>query len=562
MSPKNKLYFGVYNLYFILISLILVIYYQTIFFGFDTTDTDVYLRAIGQLNQKHQLYEIFYSIFTDIVNYNWHPLTVLSLYFDSYISNNNPILFHASNIFLHLINSVLVYKVFSLILKNHQKAFFIALIFAVHPLNVEVVTWIAERKGILAAFFMLLSILYYQKHFQDDIKKHNLILSIVFFTLSLSSKPTTISGILIFILLDIFNEKNFSIKFLLNSTKNKWGYILACVLFGTLTFIAQLDSGALKGASEVDFIYRLESIIHNFFNHISRFIFPVNLTIFYPHEDYSTYQTAYYLLLISFLIYFIYSKKITNNIIIFGLVWFSVFFMPVSGIAASGIQTIADRYSYLPAIGLSIILCELLSKINNQKIYNLSIIILISVLTLLSHVQAKSWANDFTIWKRNYELSEYNQYTSVKLSLALFKQDLNVEAVNVFKTAIENRKDKRHYMYYSIPDLIDYLIETKKYREAKTITKICLKNNMTFLVLYLKLAKIEHKYLKESNKAIKLLKQVIDNSPQFESTYIDLANIYIDINENKQAEATLIDGLLKLPHSKTIKAKLLRLQKK
>ena len=399
IAEKNKKVFS-FIFFFVACVFIYIIYYDSIFYGQSSYDDHIYLDYLRGIFKDGVSFTAFLSILVDFVNSNWHPVTILSLAVDYVVGGDNPIYFHVTNILIHLINVMMVFYIFTKLTGNVFASALTAVLFAIHPLNVESVVWISERKGLLSTLFLLMSLNFYILYKKEIIYKHKVI-SVLFFILSLLSKPTTATLPAIFILLDltVFNDKRkIDVGIFICSLKDKAPYFIAGIGVIILAFIAQSEHGALGSLSDVPLIYRLETSVNNIFIYISKIFFPYKLASFYPQLDKSVYIIALYLIVILSWILLAVRYFSKSKIITFSILFFFIQIIPMSGLFQTGAHSIANRYMYVPAIGFFFVFSYFIGKIPN-RLACVSLVLVLSIsLTVTSFSYAKVWRDDLSLW--------------------------------------------------------------------------------------------------------------------------------------------------------------------
>lgn len=237
------------------------------------------------------------QLITEPLQGNYHPLTMLSLAFNYAVSEYNPWSYHLLNFVLHLLNTFLVYRLaLKLSKQNYLIAFVTSLIFGVHPMHVESVAWVAERKDVLYSFFFLLGLNSYVKHLETKLKSDYLF-SILWLALSLISKPAAVVFPLAMLTIDLFFKRKLSVALIIEKIPH---FVLALIM-GLLTFHAQTTIGATETIAHFSLQNRFFFGCYSFMMYFLKFILPINQTPFYPYPSTTgALPIAYYLALIFF----------------------------------------------------------------------------------------------------------------------------------------------------------------------------------------------------------------------------------------------------------------------
>ena len=292
------------------------------------------------------------------------PLLWLSYLLDTLLfraSHANPWGFHFTNVFLHALSSVVLFCILRLATRRTGVALFAAAFWALHPLRVESVAWISERKDTLSTFFALLSILFYLKAFSESGTRNPkpgtlcFALSFLFFFFGLLSKPMLVTLPFLFLLLDIWPLRRLSpthpLKGLPRLLLQKSHFFALSVLFSAVTRI--LQTGAI---AENPLLHRLSWLPIHYFFYLSKSLLPVRLTPLFLGLAVPAPAIPWVALLLGFLAVAVWMSRASLPGVFVGLTAFAGLLFPVSGIVTIGSCLVADRYSYLPAVGLSLAL--------------------------------------------------------------------------------------------------------------------------------------------------------------------------------------------------------------
>lgn len=409
---------------------------------------------------------------------NWHPLTWVSHAIDYALWGLNPTGHHFSSIILHSMNTFLValliftmlnnlksYKAESVVQQKSQYNFALttsliaAALFGIHPIHVESVAWISERKDVLCAFFVLSSLIMYVQFVirKEQNKRHFYFASLFFFMLALMSKPMAVTLPIILLLMDIYPFKRLSFQITREDKtilKEKIPFFILSLFSTMLTIIAQQAGGSIKSFTAYPLGTRLVMAIKGIFFYLSKMIIPAGLAPYYPYPvDISLFSFQYAFPIVFFLIISIFCFLLwKRGKKIFLTIWvcYIVTLIPVIGIIQIGQQAAADRYTYLPSIGIFLLLglgiATGIEKVGLQhpvflkkrkSIAALPIILVFCLLTGLTIHQTKIWKNSLSLW--NAELQMFpNVYTAyVSRGLAYTDSGNYTEALSDFEKAIK-----------------------------------------------------------------------------------------------------------------------------
>src|SRR5208282_5388815 len=305
--------------------------------------------------------------FTTFHEANWHPLTWLSHMADCQLFGLNSGPHHLVNIALHAVNVVLLFFLLQRATGAVWRSFFVAALFAVHPLNVETVAWVAQRKSLLCTLFSLLTIAAYGRYARGpDWKKYLVVVAA--FALALMSKPMAMSLPLVLLLLDYwplerYEDLPFRRKWVRLSLE-KLPLLLLSAASSVVTTVAQRSRGAVAWESILPLSWRLQNAIVSYVAYIGKTGWPAKLAVFYPHPLHSLSWSdviAAAIILVAITMAVLHFHR--ARYLAMGWFLFVITLIPVIGIIQVGRQAMADRYAYIPCIGLFIILAWGLSDV-------------------------------------------------------------------------------------------------------------------------------------------------------------------------------------------------------
>lgn len=379
---------------------------------------------------------------------NWHPLTWLSHMLDWQLYGENPRGHHFTNLLFHALNASLLFLVLGSMTGFVWRAAFIAAIFALHPLRVESVAWVSERKDVLSTFFGLISLWFYTIHVHAKQKAggHGSVFNIqygaalLFFALSLMSKPMLVTLPFLLLLLDIWPLKRLSIGMPPEKGNNRtssnepWHRLLLekipwfilIIASSWITYVVQKKGGAVSAA--LDLNARLGNALISYCRYLHKFVWPEKLSVLYPHPGswpgIMVAGAAIFLLAVSAAALWQFRKR---PWIFVGWFWFIGTAIPVIGIVQVGIQSMADRYTYIPMIGVYIMAtwatCELTSHLKSRRqLLTVSSIVILSICSVLTVRQIGVWRNSMTLFENAVAVTEKNYLAYNNLGFFLSEQ--------------------------------------------------------------------------------------------------------------------------------------------
>ncbi len=396
--------------------------------------------------------------FTAYHSNNWHPLTWLSHMMDCQLFGNNPGRHHLTNLLFHIANTLLLFAVLKQMTGALWRSAFVAAAFALHPLHVESVAWVAERKDVLSSFFWMLTMLAYVQYAnRPGICRYLLVF--LTFSLGLLAKPMLVTMPFVLLLLDYW-----PLGRLQQSAKGRKGKLLPAESYGlnihistairltiekiplfalsaassVVTFIAQSRNEALATIERLPLKMRIVNAASSYLSYIVKIFYPADLAVFYPYSKAPRIGAA--VLLIGILVCLLFLSRRRPWLVV-GLLWYLGTLVPVIGLVQVGSQSMADRYTYLPSIGIFIIIAwaaaELSAKLQYRKIV-LGILagLAFAVLFICTKIQVKYWQNDVTLFKRALSVTRNNSVMHERYATAVMKQGRFDEAVNHYKQAL------------------------------------------------------------------------------------------------------------------------------
>lgn len=341
----------------------------------------------------------FEMIFTRPIQGNYHPLTVLSLALNYMISGFDPWSYHLLNLLLHLVNCFLVLKLALILSRNN---FIIAittsLLFAIHPMHVESVAWVSERKDVLYALFFLAGLIAYTKYIDTGSKKQYG-LTALFLALSLLSKPAAVIFPVVLFCIDILRSRKLNLQLVVD----KIPFLVLSGAMGLLTYLAQKEKGAIEGTEIFSLGTRILMGFYGMMMYIIKLILPLNLSPFYPFAPINEpLPASYYIaplvsIVLAGLVFYSWKR---DRVVAFGILFYIANLLLVLQFIPVGSAIIADRYTYLPYIGLFFIVGWLIDKYAKGNIKRALYILLPAavVLGILTFRQSGIWKNGASLW--------------------------------------------------------------------------------------------------------------------------------------------------------------------
>jgi len=388
-------------------------------------DDDVYVTRNPNVQSGLTAQNIEWAFTTGHTS-NWHPLTWLSHQLDCSLFAGNSGAHHLVNVVFHVANTLLLFVVLNRMTRRLWPSAFIAALFALHPLHVESVAWVAERKDVLSTLFWLLTMLAYVRYTERPSVARYLI-TLVLFALGLLAKPMLVTVPFVLLLLDFWplNRLLNSKRSIRNLFLEKLPFVFLSAVSSVVTFIAQQRGGAMSDIYLVSFRERIANAIVSYLDYIGKMIWPARLAVLYPlpiRGIPTTKVVLYAIILVLITALIIYHGRRRKYLLV-GWLLFLGTLVPVIGIVQVGAQAMADRYTYVPLIGLFIIIAfaaaDLSEKIPFRKIVltTLAGAILLAC-TVATSIQLRYWKNSFSLFEHTIAVTKdnyiiFNSYASI-----------------------------------------------------------------------------------------------------------------------------------------------------
>jgi tetratricopeptide (TPR) repeat protein len=553
----------------ILIVLTLFVYWPLQNFEFVNYDDMTYVVYNYQIQNVLTCRGIIKE-FTDTHTGHWHPLTMLSHALDWQLFGEKAGGHHWTNLIIHIFNTILLFLLLNYMTGAIWRSAAVAALFAIHPINVESVAWIAERKNVLSTFFWILTMLFYAWYARQPSWKRYLPVFLCF-VLGLMSKPMLVTLPFVLLLMDFWPLKRMAFGDLATDPSNPSGrkekisflilekvplLFMTCVSM-VLTFYAAKSVGTIADFATVPLTQRLYNAVLSYVFYLKKLFWPTDLSLFYPiRGDISIQQAlpAALLLIAVTVIVCKYSKRYPYLAV--GWFWYLGTLVPVIGIVQVGGQSMADRYAYIPFIGIFIAISwmvkDLILRGASQKIAIVAVTIFLISLFFVTCNQVGYWKNSFSLYERALQVTERNGIAHVGMGNELIKLKRIDEAIAHFHAAINiNPRDPANYFAFAS---LGYALSLQnKKAEAIAALKQALTINPNLDGAYLK---IGHIYFETGrvDEAILQYKKAIalkNNDPRYHSI---LGNAYIRKGKTEEAikefkEATRIQPTNEWAHN-------------
>ena len=424
--------------------------------GFVNFDDDRYVTDNPQVRAGLRSSTISWA-FTTLDLANWHPLTWLSHALDCQLFQLNPVGHHYTSLLLHASNALLLFLILQWFTGYTARSLMVAALFAVHPLNVESVAWVAERKNVLCMLFFLLALAAYGWYVRQPTVARYLAVALLF-AMGLMSKPMVITLPIVLLLLDYWplGRMHFSANIesrdeasprFAASTQPVWRLCLEKVPLlllsagsAIVTMLAQRAGGAVLTSAEHSPLLRLENVIVCYVLYIKKAFWPSHLAALYPYPHtlpaWQVAASALFLVAVTCAVL----KYREHRYLVVGWFWYLGTMVPMIGLIQVGNQAMADRYAYLPLIGLFIMIvwaaadCASARQLSANYLATAGLVTLLA-LSAVTRIQLSYWHDDFSLWSHALAVTQHNYVAENNLAIALTKQGRLDDAIILFRAA-------------------------------------------------------------------------------------------------------------------------------
>ena len=422
--------------------------------------TDNLIVSAG-LSWKGFLWALTTGYFT-----SWHPLTWLSLMLDAQIYGANPGAYHLTNLLLHIASTVLLFGVLHLMTGALGRSAFVAALFAVHPLHVESVAWISERKDVLSTLFWILTLWAYWRYARQPRLRQYLIV-LLLFACGLMSKPMVVTLPFVLLLLDfwpldrvplgtdrhivghpnsregleepsVLDDKR---RKLLKLILEKIPLLALAVLSSIVTFVVQRKGGAVAGLEVFPLRLRVSNVLVSYVAYIANMLWPARLAAFYPYpRSIPAWRVIGGGMVVAGITAAVFWAAQRYRYLPVGWLWYLGTLVPVIGLVQVGSQSRADRYTYVPLIGLFIIVAwgagDLLTRWRHQALALPAAAVVILACGIKARGQVSYWNDNLSFWGHSIDVTPDNYFAHNNLGLFLVSQGRVDEGISHYSEAV------------------------------------------------------------------------------------------------------------------------------
>jgi len=421
------------------------VYWQVTNHDFVSFDDNVYVTQNSHVQAGVTKKNIIWALTRIDANF-WHPLTWLSHMLDCELFGLDAEMHHLTNLLFHIANTLLLFWVIKRMTGALWRSAFVAALFALHPLHVESVAWISERKDVVSTLFWMLTMWAYVRYAErPGVNRYLLIL--FFFASGLMAKPMIVTLPFVLLLMDYWplGRWQLGLQEKKRLISEKIPLLALVAVFSVVAFLAQGD--AIQSLGEFPFKFRIYNALVSYLSYIRKMFWPTDLSVFYPYPKMIPFwQVAGSGLLLVFLSVVVIRMAKRHPYLSVGWFWYLGTLVPVIGLVQVGAQAMADRYTYIPLIGLFVIIAwgtpDLLRKWSHRK-PALAILagLVLSVFTVFAWLQARHWKDSISLFTHAIEVTTDNWLAHNDLGFPLAQQGRNSDAIRHFSEALRIKPD-------------------------------------------------------------------------------------------------------------------------
>ena len=427
-----------------------LVFGQTLWHDFINYDDPRYVYENTRITGGLSISGIAWA-FTHIHSMNWHPVTTISHMLDCQLYGLNAGWHHFTNVLLHTLAAILLFLTLQQMTGAVWRSAFVAAVFAIHPLRVESVAWIAERKDVLSGVCFMLTLLAYVYYTRAPSLGRYLGVALVF-VLGLMSKPMLVTLPLVLLVLDywplcrIGRQALDGRRQLLVPVLEKIPLIALSAASSVVTFLVQ--KSAVGWTEDLPILERINNAVVSYVLYIWQMLWPVNLAVFYPHPENRVplWEIVSCLLLLICITAVAIALRKQRPYFVTGWLWYLGMLVPVIGLVQVGWQGRADRYTYLPQVGLYIVatwgVADLTALYRHQRsLLSTAAVLVIGALSVCAWVQTSYWRDSETLFRHALAVTLNNDVAENNLGIVFLGQGKVDEAISLLQAAIGLRPD-------------------------------------------------------------------------------------------------------------------------
>jgi tetratricopeptide (TPR) repeat protein len=473
VNASSKLWPGLICL--LLVASVLGLYAGALNCEFVNYDDPAYVTSNAQVEKGLTWPGVLWALQSGAAS-NWHPLTWMSHMIDVTVWGLNPRGHHLTNIILHAANAALLFLLLRELTGAMGRSAAVAALFALHPLRVESVAWVSERKDVLSALFWILTVWAYARYARQRQRKYY-VLSIAAFVLGLMAKPMLVTLPFVLLLLDYWP---------LGRVKQDWKqlclekipYLVPALASSVVTFIVQQRGGAVSAMAALSVGARVANVFISYVRYLGKTFWPLDLSILYPHpRHWPAWEVIASVLFLTAVTAAIWRWRRQQPWLVTGWLWFLGMLMPVIGLVQVGIQSMADRYTYLPGIGILIMVVWSLDKwLGATPAGRWSLLSAGAAAALacaaLTVRQVGYWANSEALFEHAVAVTEDNYLAYNNIGFYLTNRGQGAKAMEFYRRSLEinpNYEDAHNNLGFALAGACSNQAAIAEYIKALSI---------------------------------------------------------------------------------------------
>jgi protein O-mannosyl-transferase len=405
---------------------------------------------------------------------NWHPLTWLSHMADIQFYGLKPAGHHLTSLLLHAANSALLFLILNAMTGALWRSAVVAALFALHPLRVESAVWVSERKDVLSTLFWMLTVWTYFKY-QNSKSRNYYAAAVVCFACGLMAKPMLVTLPFVLLLLDYWPLRR----------EMRWGLVFEKIPFfilaaasSVVTFVVQRRGGAVSPLTGLPLAARIGNAFISYVRYLAKIFWPAHLSVLYPHPGHwPVWQVACAALLLAAITAGVIWRGRAEPYLVVGWFWFLGMLAPTIGLVQVGIQSMADRYSYLPSVGIAIMVVwgasDLLARRSEGKwILGMAGGLAIMACMVLTPIQVQYWHDSDALFEHAIDVTKNNYLAYNNLGYFLSNRGETEKSMLYYKSALQinpNYDEAHNNLGYALAELGRYQEATNEYIKALSL---------------------------------------------------------------------------------------------
>ena len=420
-----------------------IVFCQTLWHDFINYDDPRYVYENTEITSGLSFGGIAWA-FTHIHSTNWHPLTTISHMLDCQLYGLRAGWHHFTNVLLHTVVVILLFLALATMTGAFWRSGFVAAVFAIHPLRVESVAWIAERKDVLSGVFFMLTLLAYLHYTRLPSLRRYLVV-VFMLACGLMSKPMLVTLPFVLLLLDYWPLDRIRGQFWMRLLE-KLPLVALSAISSIATLVAQ--KGAVGWTEDLPIFERINNAVVSYILYIWQMFWPARLAVFYPHPENALppWEIIASLLLLICITAVAIALRKQRPYLMTGWLWYLGMLVPVIGLVQVGWQGRADRYTYLPQIGLYIAVtwavADLTASWRRQRtILSVAALVVVGVLSSCAFVQTSYWRDSETLFKRALAITRNNDVAENNLGIVFLGQGKLDDAISLLQAAVALRPE-------------------------------------------------------------------------------------------------------------------------